>query len=258
MSNNNHGTRKQYAPIPTVAYADQNEKSLERRYSLELHENEVNAGSYMLEFTRDPALLHQYYVLRQEMHNRSFSAQDIDALTDEHDTSSHLLVVRKGKQVIGGVRLVISSPRKPQTLPMEEKGCQLDLHFPDIKIKEKSYCEASRIIIIPEFARFEIGKAMLAHIYRKAQVCSVHYVYTMASASEERTYMRYSRLLGYTCNKVLTNDVPIIDANGMSLNLLSWNIEKVPSTDKKSRMSDAVITATQVDENNVSKALLIA
>lgn len=258
MTNNTDGSRRTHAPIPTVDYVDHNEKALERRYGTELHENELSSKSYVFEFTRDPALLHQYYVLRQEIHNRTFSSQDIDALSDAIDASSHLLVMRKGKQVIGGVRLVINSPRKPQRLPMEEKGCQLDVYFPDIKTKEKSYCEASRIIIIPELTSFEAGKAMLAHIYRKAQASGVYYVFTMASSAEERTYMRYSRLLGYTCTKVLTNYAPIVDANGMSLNLLSWNIKKAPNTNIKSRMSDAIITAAQADDNNVSKLSLIA
>ena len=76
------------------------------------------AAGRVFEFTRDPAYLHQYYLLRARLSNGIATFSQIFAQADEADKRSHILVARRGNQVIAGVRLTVSGPRQPQPLPM--------------------------------------------------------------------------------------------------------------------------------------------
>src|SRR2546425_235825 len=112
------------------------EETLARRYSRKRYLLE----NLTFEFTRDRGLLHQYYEIRKNEYNAVYSKlfhvdkNYYDGESD-HDRSGHIMVVRGGNFCVGGVRININTPRKPQLLPVEIEDFRVEKYFPQLRHK---------------------------------------------------------------------------------------------------------------------------
>src|SRR5262245_61680552 len=84
---------------PPSAYDLEREAMLVQRYSRK------PLPPLTFEFTRDPALLHQYYRLRENEFNSVMKLTDYSGAENEYDRKGHIMVVRTGNQVVGGARI---------------------------------------------------------------------------------------------------------------------------------------------------------
>lgn len=109
------------------------------------------AHNISYEFTTDPESLQQYYNIREFAYKETLGVQGFSGQEDELDKHSYILVVKSGNTVIGGARLTVSSPEKPQIMPLEENGFDIKEHFPQLDFTKLKYCEMSRLALLPEF-----------------------------------------------------------------------------------------------------------
>ncbi len=84
-----------------------NEQWLAERFSRQVH---AKNQDIIYEFTKDPGLLHQYYILRKNLLNESWGVPYVQDLEDAYDAHSHIMVARIGNHVIGGFRLITRMP----------------------------------------------------------------------------------------------------------------------------------------------------
>ena len=99
------------------------------------------------EFTTDLDLLHQYYVMRS-IHLSKVLPTVVPAEADPYDERSEIMVVRIGRQVVGGARILLKrNPRDP-ALYIERGGFNLPDALPELDLNSVTYCEISKMFLL--------------------------------------------------------------------------------------------------------------
>lgn len=184
------------------------------RHAVEMPRQEV-----VCEFTKDKALLHQYYELRERMYISVWGLKDFNGQEDEFDKRSHIVVARKGKQVVGGARFTIKSPRNPHRLPMERDNFLLEKLFPELKAGEGSYGEYSKLAAQPEFNGLTLD--ITRCIKRKAIANNVKIIYAISPLSQARNHRITASKAGMSCTIFKNIEVPTRDGYEGKMHLLA-------------------------------------
>ncbi|MDG1286865.1 MAG: GNAT family N-acyltransferase [Rickettsiales bacterium] len=184
------------------------------------HRKLREAEELTYEFTKDPALLHQYYVLRSLVFARTHGV-DFEKEEDSFDTKSDTLIVRAGNQVLGGVRMTFSHPDKPTQLSMEKYGVKLQENLPELELAKNGYCEASRMAILEEYQTNDITTAFIRLMFQHCHSLGIKYAFSMSPNSLHRLYRITSRKLDYICRVVdnihFPHNIDGIEGNGFKL-----------------------------------------
>lgn len=122
----------------------------------------------IIEFSRDPSLLRQYYRIRDQEFRSVWGVKSFCDSESEYDRLGHIMIVRIGNLCIGGLRLNIKSPRKPKPLPMEIKDFWLENHFPELSRKQMTYAQTSAFALLPEFCDKKVSCEMIRRVIKKA------------------------------------------------------------------------------------------
>lgn len=144
------------------------------------------------EFTTEPKLLEQYYKLREHCYREDLHLDDFSGAEDEYDSIGHIIVVRQGDMVVGGARLVISSPENRIRLPLEEDGFLMKDLFPELDLDNVSYCEFTRFIVSPEFREGAVCKEITRRMIDSAIQEGCIYQFSIAPLLQARN----SRMIG--------------------------------------------------------------
>lgn len=157
------------------------------------------------EFTRDPALLQQYYNLREQMYIRVWGLKHFAASEDALDKRSHILVARKGKYVIGGARITTRPPGSAKLLPMEKNG-EVDLQalLPELHLSECKYAEFSRLAVDREYLGGALSRLIYQQLNRKSIALRIKHVFAIAPVVQARNYKKTYNAMGLNY-KILTN-----------------------------------------------------
>ena len=182
-------SRASYEPALAV---DISEDSLARRFSRPLRQPQ----DVHFEFTNDPAMLHQYYRLREEMFISVWGLKHFSGQEDAFDAQSHIMVARKGLQCIGGGRLTVSTPQDHLMLPMEKEDLMLSALFPELDLHETVYGEFSRLAILPEFRSGAVFPELARRFITKAISLGVEYAFNIAPLPLARSYRQAVQMFG--------------------------------------------------------------
>ncbi len=177
---------------------------LTERYT---HKRSDRTKGLIYEFTRDEAYLHQYYLLRSRLMQKALGWH-LDAGEDPYDKRSHILVVRKGNQVVGGGRLIIRSPRKNEPLLLEDDNFSLIDALPELKLANRKYAEVSRFVLLEEFQHTTIPYKMFCRLYDKYKALNISYGFSSVSDSAARIYMKFSKMRGVNCTPLYHIKLP--------------------------------------------------
>jgi hypothetical protein len=102
--------------------------------------------------TKNPALLAQYYELRNRIYRRHYPHLPEDFGHEEAtDHVSDIVVAYDGCVVAGG-RITVSRRTRPQPMPMEEAGFRLIEAVPQFELDTEPYAEFSRLAVDPSYA----------------------------------------------------------------------------------------------------------
>ena len=154
------------------------------------------------EFTKDPTLLQQYYLVREKCYKKVWGLKIFSGMEDEHDRKGHIVVVRHKKKVIGGGRLFVRPVGSSDRLPLETEDLVLDEVLRGYDLQGKIFGEIGRIAVLPEFIGGKIGKISL-YLIGLAQKHRCNYLTTVAPWEQAKRY----KLIG----KRLNIDVQILD-----------------------------------------------
>lgn len=153
------------------------------------------APALTFEFTRDPALLHQYFRL-YESECRVVDIPEFRRAEEEYNKRGYFLVVRQGNHCVGGARISVSSPRHPMKLPMEIGSFRLSQVFAELKTREMTYAELSRLVLLPEFRNGVVTREMFYHFYRKSLALGVQMMFAACPISNARMYRVNCKAVG--------------------------------------------------------------
>lgn len=153
-------------------------------------------GDFTLMFTKDIQLLREYYKVRQSCYRqvpggpRAFSGAE-----DQYDRSSDILVAVNKGTVVGGARIVGSTPSRRIVLPMEDENLLLKNMFPDFRLDSKSYCEYGRLAVLQEYRSLDLLRHMCAALTARAIERGYAYLFSKAPYVQILCYQKISRLL---------------------------------------------------------------
>jgi len=142
------------------------------------------------EFTRDPGLLHQYYRVRADEYNAVYGTLDYPKDETECDRSGHIMVVRRGNFCVGGARLNIKSPRKPDLLPMEIDNFRIENYFSQLMNKQASYCQLSGFSLLEEFRGGDITRQVGKRIVGKCLAANINMLFAVCPILNARLYQK--------------------------------------------------------------------
>jgi len=179
-------------------FNSESEESLALRYGRPAKKLE----ELTFEFTRDPALLHQYRNLYESECRVVFEIPQFRDAEEEYNHKSYILIARQGKLCVGGGRLTVSTPRKPQSLPLEINNFRLRDHFPSLEQKQMRYGELSRLVLLPEFRTGSITRQLFRGMYRKSLALDLDMVFAAAPLVNVRTYRQHCLAIGLKEAKV--------------------------------------------------------
>lgn len=101
-------------------------------------------------------LKQQYYDIRQAVYKDAYNDSNVGE--DYIDHVSKIFVAKAGVgNVIGGIRLTVSTPAEPQILPIENCGVNLRELFPEIDFNNVVYGEATRLTVLPDYRDGEVS-----------------------------------------------------------------------------------------------------
>lgn len=141
------------------------------------------------EVTRDPALLQQYYNLREHVYRDDLGLKDFCGAEDQYDIDGEIVVARLGGEVVGGARINYSRPENPKLLVLEENQFKMQDLFPECHLVDKVYCEFSRLVIKKEhrYAGKLLG-AFLRVMVIQAQNNDAEYLFTVSPLRQAALY----------------------------------------------------------------------
>lgn len=140
-------------------------------------------------FTKKHTLLERYFKIREQCYRLVPNGpKDFKGGIDHHDERSDILVIMHKNEVVGGVRIVGRSPSDQISLPMEEENFQLNSVFFSYNLKEKGYCEFSRLAILKEYRSMELLNRVCGALIHKTVERDYSYLFAFTPLIQARTY----------------------------------------------------------------------
>lgn len=168
----------------------------------------AESDKVVYEVTEDPAYLHQYYILRENMYISVWGLDNFDGSEDEFDARSTIMVARQGNHVIGGCRLIVHAPDDTHRLPMEGDDFLLPESLPGLNLPNKNYAEFSRLAVLPEFRLAGVTREIFRRYYKICKKMKIDYVFAVSPVSQSRSYRRNCNALGFDFKLVDTIEMP--------------------------------------------------
>jgi hypothetical protein len=169
--------------------------------------------------TADREQIARYVELRRRVYLNEYPWLPADfGFADEIDNLSRIVIATHGGAVVGGARLTISTPQRPQLLPLEEKG--FDLKSCDalkgLGLDRKPYGEISRMAASPESAHgFEISGGLAWALASVAAHEGLDVVFSICPAKPARINRINAAKLGVGFHKY--HDLPTVFGVDMAL-----------------------------------------
>jgi hypothetical protein len=160
------------------------------------------------EFTDDPALLHQYYMLREERYRRVFNLKDFNGGEDHYDKLSHTLIARRGRLCLGGCRLTIREGDETWRLPTEVDDYIFRDLFPELSLDKLRHAEISRFVVMEDSSEEDVVYGLSKAMYNKVTNSNIHYLFVSSTYSMARNWRMVSNSFGVKTTRIVNGIHP--------------------------------------------------
>lgn len=161
-------------------------------------------------FTKEKRLIDTYCSIREACYRSvKCGPQDFSGQLEASDYLSEILVLLKGNRVIGGGRLLGSSPEARLMLPVEQTDFMMKDVFPELSLEDKPYCEFGRIAVIPEYRDFDTINELCERLILRAIDKGYIYQFSMAPLGTSRLYQRVSSNLELPYPYIIHKHIPV-------------------------------------------------
>ena len=170
----------------------------------------VRDTSKKLFFTKDKKLLRAYYEVRKNCYRSvADGPQDFSNQEDSYDKVADILVIVINGRVVGGARLVGSTPDVRLKLPVEQEKFMMKNVFPHLKLEKESYCEFGRIAILSQYRGAKLLEELCGKLIKKAIAKGYRYQFSMAPIIQTRCYRRVSKALELPYPYIIHKDIQV-------------------------------------------------
>jgi hypothetical protein len=177
------------------------------------------------EFTENIELIQEYNTIAEICYQEDFGV-DISAEYERYNKNAHFLIVKKGKQVIGGARLIITNGNMGVKLPMEEDNFLLKCLFTEYSLYQDSYGEICRVVIAPDFRRRTVLLHIFYHLVSLSKSLSCYYLFSITEITRAILYRRAGKQIGINIEIRSDIEVPYKEMyKRYKVLLLSCNLE---------------------------------
>ena len=160
------------------------------------------------ELTKDPALLEQYYRIRERCFRRELGIADFDGSEDARDRRSHILVARDGNRCIGGTRITGRQPESLHPVPLQEEGLDLVAALPGLRLAQTSFCQWGRLALDPEYRTTRVLRQYCNAMIEASRALGFTYSLVVTDINRARLYKRLFSVLGYRYDIVRDLRIP--------------------------------------------------
>lgn len=182
----------------TKSQVNSNEMSEIENHDITFKESLSIHGDYEVFFSKDPKYLNQYYKARFDAYRQENGWDEFNAMETRFDRDGKILIIAKGEEFVGGLRLMIS--RDCPFMSHELPGTQYDYGKFIRKYDEREglvFSEIAAVVVKKDLRDPVITQAMLGLALNesKRQGCSYSFAVAMLIAS--RHYRKLLSNLGY-------------------------------------------------------------
>lgn len=142
-----------------------------------------------------PALLAEYFELRNWWYGRRLGVRGDPAPRDAFDDTSTIVLATDGRHCVGGVRATVCDPEAPRRLPMEElcPGLRLATLFPDLPLAAVAHAEFSKLVVARRDGAMSFRNTVAERIFGflwgpDNPRPDVRYAFSLAATSSSRIY----------------------------------------------------------------------
>ena len=170
--------------------------------------------------TTEPALLAQYYALRNRMYLRHYPLLPADFGKEEHlDTLSHIALGCEDGHVIAGARLTLSTIGQPLELPLEHGGFSVRERFRDW-LGNAPFGEISRYAVEPRFAQRSVSIEISAALCACALWRGVDTLFALCPPGASALNRVHARRMGVECREF--DGIRVETSYGVVMELLAF------------------------------------
>lgn len=160
------------------------------------------------ELTKDPALLEQYYRIRETCFRRELGIADFDGSEDARDRRSQILIARDGKRCIGGTRITGHHPGSLHPVPLQEEGFDLVAALPGLRLAQTAFCQWGRLALDPEYRTTRVLRQYCNAMIDASRTLGFTYSLVVTDINRARLYKRLFSVLGYRYDIVRDVRIP--------------------------------------------------
>jgi|CXWL01.1.fsa_nt_gi hypothetical protein len=206
------------------------------------------------EFTEDPALLHQYYRIREVRYGETLKSENYNWGEDFHDKLSHILIARRGKLCLGGCRLTIREGDEDWTLPVENDEFNLRKTFPNLHLDRVKHAEISRFVVMEDggTANDDIFYGLCKAMYERVVSSDIHYLFAVSSYILARNWRAIANSFGVKTTKIVENIHPVEKALGDEV---KWYLVLSDLTSFRKNVDSVVNSVSKTYYNEASEIL---
>ncbi len=171
------------------------------------------------ELSRDPAMLQQYYKIREFCFRNDLGLIDFDGAEDRFDRDGLVMIARDGDQCIGGARISGNLTRsgndtkiQTQQLPLEHEGLDLGHWFPQLEQDQVAYCQWTRLALLPKYRNVDNVRNIVSALIESALQHGYQYAFNVAGMNRARLYKRMHSSLGYRYQ--IMEQIPVPEEEG--------------------------------------------
>lgn len=174
---------------------------------LSVNKQRWKADSIRYVVASTPYMLSQYYQLLEDI-GQNYISKGFKVTPQEHlinNLYGAVIVAINGyNQVIGGARVIISSPNNRCDLPLETSSFKLNNLFPEMNLDQVTYAEWGRFIAYPGIANKKTISENIAHkcvMYALEKGAS--YLFGLPILCMKERYEQIFSQMGLSFNKLL-------------------------------------------------------
>lgn len=168
----------------------------------------ITSEPVVYEFTKDPALCHQYYQLRYDVFGRTSGVYYVPSEEDDNDRRAHIFVARKGKLVIGGFRIIVREPGEDFAMPIDHHGFNIREALPQYNLAHVKHAEISRIAILEDYNTPEMLANFVWHMLIKCVDLDLQFAYGYARPHICRLWRRVANSFGVLKAEISDDVIP--------------------------------------------------
>lgn len=177
--------------MDTLTRPNHNTKTQYRRltYFRKNHQGHIMFNIHF-ELTKNPDHLSSYYKIRETCFRKDLLLSNFNGSEDKYDKEGHILIARVGNHCIGGARINGNSPKTSTRLPIENDNFIVKDLFPDLALEDHSYCQWTRLALLPEYRTMDAVKALCLSLTRVSTDLGFKYAFNVTGSARARLYRR--------------------------------------------------------------------